>query len=299
MDPGPEAGMTYTRRRGLAGLLFLAPYALSFGVFIVLPILVALVLAFMQFDLTARDSIKFVGTKNFVDAWKDDYFWQAMRATLAYVVLMVPSLLVTALGMALGLNAMTRGRNTVRALLFLPGMLNVAVTGILWQWFYNGEFGLFNFLLKSFHLNPAPWLSDKAYAMPSIVLMSLWWTLGGTSVVLLAALQQIPRQLFEAAVLDGSGPRALFGKIILPLLKPVLLFVVVTNTIAGFQVFGQPFLLTRGGPELSTRGLVQYIYETAFNNYRLGYGAAMSWMLFAVVAIFALIQYGFLRRSTA
>ncbi|AIE87128.1 sugar ABC transport system, permease protein [Fimbriimonas ginsengisoli Gsoil 348] len=291
--------MTYTRRRGLAGLLFLAPYALSFGVFIVLPILVALVLAFMQFDLTARDSIKFVGTKNFVDAWKDDYFWQAMRATLAYVVLMVPSLLVTALGMALGLNAMTRGRNTVRALLFLPGMLNVAVTGILWQWFYNGEFGLFNFLLKSFHLNPAPWLSDKAYAMPSIVLMSLWWTLGGTSVVLLAALQQIPRQLFEAAVLDGSGPRALFGKIILPLLKPVLLFVVVTNTIAGFQVFGQPFLLTRGGPELSTRGLVQYIYETAFNNYRLGYGAAMSWMLFAVVAIFALIQYGFLRRSTA
>jgi multiple sugar transport system permease protein len=290
--------VTYARKRGLAGLLFLTPFGLAFVVFVIVPILVALVLAFMQFDLTSRESIQFVGLRNFQEAWKDDYFWQAMRATLAYVVLMVPSLIVTALAMALGLNAMSRGRNIVRALLFLPGMLNVAVTGILWRWFYDGQFGLFNFLLKQFHLEPAPWLSEKAYAMPSIVLMSLWWTLGGTSVILLAALQQIPRQVFEASVLDGAGPRALLTKITLPLLRPVLLFVVVTNTIAGFQVFGQPFLLTRGGPELSTRGLVQYIYETAFNNYRLGYGAAMSWMLFAVIAAFALLQYRFLRRST-
>ena len=100
-------------------------------------------------------------------------------------------------------------------------------------------------------------------------------------------------------MLDGAGVRAMFSRITLPLLRPVLLFVVVTNTIAGFQVFGQPFLLTRGGPELVTRGLVQYIYETAFNNYRLGYGAAMSWLLFAVIAVFALVQYQFLRRSTA
>jgi len=210
---------------------------------------------------------------------------------------MIPGLLVTALGMALGLNAMARGRNTVRALLFLPGMFNVAVTGILWQWFYNGEFGLFNFVLKNLGLQPAPWLSDRAYAMPSIVVMSLWWTLGGTSVVLLSALQQIPRQIIEAASLDGASGTKLFSQITLPLLRPVLLFVIVTNTIAAFQVFGQPYLLTRGGPELSTRGLVQYIYETAFNNYRMGYGAAMSWFLFLIVAFFAFVQYRFLRRS--
>jgi multiple sugar transport system permease protein len=291
--------MTYRRARSFAGALFLAPYAISFACFILLPVLVALWLAFMQFDLTSRESIKFVGVRNFTDAFKDDYFWQALHATLWYVLLMVPSLIVVAFALALGMNAMARGRNVVRTIMFMPAMLNVAVTGILWQWFYNGEFGLFNHLLKKVGMGAVPWLSDKAYAMPSIVLMSLWWTLGGTAVVLLAALQQIPKQIFEAALLDGSGGRALLTDITLPLLRPVLLFVVVTNTITGFQVFGQPFMLTRGGPELSTRGLVQYIYETAFNFYRLGYGAAMSWILFAIVAAFALVQYGFLRRSVA
>lgn len=289
--------MNFGKKRNLAGLLFLAPYALSFTLFILVPIAVALGLAFMQFDLTARNSVQFVGTRNFQEAWHDDYFWQALKATLSYTVLMVPGLIVAATAMALGLNAMTRGRNTIRALLFLPGMFNVAVCAILWQWFYNGEFGLFNFILKGLGLPTKPWLSDRAWAMPSIVIMSLWWTLGGTSIVLLAALQQIPKQIFEAAVLDGSTGTSMLGKIILPSMKPVLLFVVVTNTIAAFQVFGQTFLLTQGGPEMSTRGLVQYIYETAFRNYRLGYGAAMSWMLFAIVAFFALVQYRFLRRS--
>jgi multiple sugar transport system permease protein len=289
--------MTYQQRRKRDAWLFLAPFTISFTLFVVLPIGISLWLSFMQFDLTARDSVQFVGLRNFVDAWGDQYFWSAMRATLWYSSLMIPSLVVAALAMAFGLNAMTRGRNSVRALLFLPGMFNVAVAGILWQWFYNGEFGLFNFILKNAGLPPQPWLSERSMAMPSIVLMSLWWSLGGASVVLLAALQQIPKQIFEAAVLDGAGNLALFKGVCLPLLKPVLLFVVVTNTIGAFQVFGQPFLLTRGGPELSTRGLVQYIYETAFNNYRMGYGAAMSWMLFLVIATFALVQYRFLKRS--
>jgi multiple sugar transport system permease protein len=289
--------MTFARRRGLAAWVFLTPYVLSFACFIVLPIIVALVLSVMQFDLTDRNGIHFVGLQNFRDAWSDDYFRQAMQATFWFAVLMVPSLVIVALGLAFGMDAMIRGRNVVRAMFFLPGMFNVAVAGILWQWFYNGEFGLFNFWLKSAGLAPQPWLSDRSYAMPSIVLMSLWWAVGGTSVVLLAALNQIPKQIFEAALLDGAGSGTLLNKISLPLLKPVMLFVVVTNTIAAFQVFGQPYLLTRGGPELSTRGAVQYIYETAFNNYRLGYGAAMSWMLFAVIAVFALVQYAFMRRS--
>ena len=291
--------MTYVRRRSWIGVLFLTPYAISFLMFIVVPVIVALVLAFMQFDLTARDRIQFVGMQNFADAFADEYFWKGLKATVTYSVLMVPSLMLTALAMALGMFAMTRGRNIIRMLLFLPGMLNVVVTSILWRWFYDGQFGLFNFTLKSWGLEPIPWLSEKAWAMPSIVIMSLWWALGGTSVVLLAALQQIPKQIFEAAVLDGAGSRALLTRITLPLLKPVLLFVIVVNTIGAFQVFGQPFLLTRGGPELTTRGLVQYIYETAFNNYRLGYGAAMSWLLFFLIAAFALAQYRLLRRSAA
>lgn len=291
--------MTFHTKRRIGGILFLAPYMASFLVFIVAPLLVALFLAFMQFDLTARDKIQFVGLKNFQDALVDPYFWQALKATLSYVVLMVPGLIVFALAAAMGLNAMGRGRNAVRAMIYLPGMLNVAVTGILWQWFYNGQFGLFNFLLKNMGLEGVPWLSDRAFANPSIVLMSLWWSMGGTCIVLLAALQQIPRQIVEAASLDGATGNAMFSKITLPLLRPVLLFVVITSTIGGFQVFGQSFLLTRGGPELATRGLVQYIYETAFNNYRLGYGAAMGWLLFLVVGVLALVQFRILHRRVA
>src|SRR5262249_55738506 len=148
-------------------------------VFILIPVAYSFWLAFMQFDLTSREHIHFVGLQNFKDAWKDDYFWQAMKATFAYTVLMVPSLVIAGLGMAIGMNAMAKGRNVIRALLFLPAMLNVVVTSILWRWFYDGQFGLFNFYLKAWGLNPAPWLSEKAYAMPSIVLMSLWWALGG------------------------------------------------------------------------------------------------------------------------
>lgn len=289
--------MTYQRKRAIVAWAFAAPYATSFTLFIIVPLMVALVLAFMRFDLTARESIRFVGLGNFKEALGDGYFWQALRATGTYVVLLTPGLIVTCLGMALGLNAMGKGRNTVRALLFLPGMFNVAVTAILWSWFYNGEFGLFNYLLKTVGLAPIPWLSDRAHAMPSIVLMSLWWSMGGTTVVLLTALQQIPRHFIEAAILDGATGGKLLWRVTLPQLRPVLLFVVVVNTIGAFQVFGQPFLLTKGGPELSTRGLVQYIYETAFNNYRLGYGAAMSWLLFLIIAAFAFAQYRFLRRS--
>lgn len=291
--------MTYFKKRQMIGWLFIAPYLIAFLTFIAVPIGVSLWLSTMQYDMTAPEKVHFVGGQNYADAWKDDYFWQALVATGRFVILMVPSMVVTALTLALGLNAMSKGLNVVRAVLFLPGMLNVAVAGILWQWFYNNEFGLFNFALKNMHQAPIPFLSDREFAMPSIVAMSLWWSVGGTSVIVLAALQQIPAQIFEAATIDGAGFGPLLSKMTLPLLKPVLLFVIITNTIGAFQVFGQPFMLTRGGPELTTRGVVQYIYETAFNNYRMGYGAAMSWMLFAIIALFGLVQYRVMRRNAA
>jgi multiple sugar transport system permease protein len=127
--------------------------------------------------------------------------------------------------------------------------------------------------------------------MPSIVLMTLWWTVGGSMLVLLAGLQQIPESYYEAAAIDGAGRWAQFRHITLPLLRPVLLFVVLTGLIGAFQVFGQTFMVTRGGPELSTRVMVQYIYETAFNHYRMGYGAAMSWLLFLIIALVAAFQF--------
>ena len=290
--------MTWKKRQQFTGYLFLAPYAVSFLVFIVLPIFVALVLSVMQFDLTATEQIKFVGTQNFTDAWKDDYVKQAMVATARYVLLFVPSLLVLSLAMAVGLSAVKRGRNLFRGLVFLPGIFTIAVTAILWQFFYNLEFGFFNWVIKQFGGTAVPWLSEKSLAMPSIVLMSLWWLSGGTAVILLASLQQIPTMYHEAAALDGAGSWKTFSKITMPLIKPVLLFTVLTNTIGAFQMFPQASLLTQGGPELSTRGTVQYIYEIAFQQYRLGYAAAISWMLTAVIMVFGIAQFVAMRRNS-
>jgi multiple sugar transport system permease protein len=175
--------------------------------------------------------------------------------------------------------------------IFLPTMITISVAALVWRWFYNSEFGVFNALLghvsSRLHLPwrlHFPWITDTRWAMPSLVVMTVWWTVGAPALILLAGLRQIPPAYHEAAALDGATGARRFFLITLPLLRPVMLFVVVTYTIGAFQVFGQPYLITSGGPEMSTRVTVEYIYETAFNAYRMGYGAAMSWLLFLVIA---------------
>lgn len=288
-----------SRRGGTSWLdyLFLAPYATSFSVFVILPFLVAMCLAFVDLDLTSQRPPEFVGFGNFIEAYQDTYFWMALWVTAQFVVMAVPGTVVLATALAVGMHSMSTkfGRNTVRMLLFLPGMLNVAVAAILWQWFFNSEFGLFNYYIESWGFDPVGWISSRTLAMPSVVVMTLWWTVGGSAILLLASLQQIPEELWEAASLDGAGPWQRFRLISLPLIRPVLLFVTIMCTIGSFQVFGQTYLMTRGGPELATRSVVQYIYETAFNNYRLGYGAALSWILFVIIAMFSIVQAWLIR----
>jgi multiple sugar transport system permease protein len=291
-----------TRRAQAAGYLFLVPYTASFVTFVMFPFVLSLVLAFCQYDLTSKESVQFVGLSNFKEAFGDRFFWMACGATFRYVAMIIPAQLVVAMLLALGMHAMTRGRDTVRALLFMPGMFSIAVVCILWGWFYNQEFGLFTYLLRIIGLPSVPWLTNRDLVMPSIVAMTIWWSVGGSAVVILTGLQQIPPQLFEAAAIDGASKWQTYWQVTLPMLKPVVLFMVVMNTIGAFQLFAQPVLLApggvAGGPEMRTRGVVQLIYDTAFANYRLGYGAAISWLLFAMIAGFSLIQYRILRRGT-
>jgi multiple sugar transport system permease protein len=282
--------MNAKRKQYLVGLGFLAPFALMFTIFIVVPVLAAAWLSVVQLDLANKASSKFVGAQNFRDALKDDLFWQAVHATLNYALLMVPSVIIIGTALALGIHNMSRGKNMVRALIYLPAMLNVAATGILWQFFFSGEFGLFNFISRRVGGPSIPFLSDKKFAMPSVVTMSMWWTVGATTMIILAAVQNIPKSFFEAAALDGAGGGKIFSRITIPILRPVLIFVFITTTISAFQMFGQAMILTGGGPEFSTRGLVQYMYETAFNGYRFGYGAAISWLLFAMILVFSVSQ---------
>ncbi len=291
MERRPMNARTWT------GYAFLAPYLLLFAAFVIAPLFYGLGISLFEWEMLSPAPPRFAGLANYAEALHSDRFWKALYATARFVVLCVPLTISLSLAAALGIHATPRVRQTIyRAAYFLPTIISISVAGILWRWFFNSEFGLFNALAAPFGVK-IPWLSETSLAMWAIVLMTLWWTLGGPIVVLLAGLNQIPRQYYEAAAIDGAGPMRRFLHITLPQLRPILLFVSIMNIIGSFQVFGQTFMITRGGPEHSTRVLVQYIYETAFTNYRMGYGAAMSWLLFAVIAVFAIIQFRILRED--
>lgn len=294
---GEDLSVGARRKRGIrrahrwSGWLFAAPYLVLFALFVVTPLVYGLMLSLFRWELLSVVPPRFVGAGNYREAFSSADFWKALLATTRFVVVATPAIVLFSLAAATGVSVVKGPRRSLyRAAYFLPTLITISVAGLLWRWFYNSEFGLFNAALSPFGIK-APWLTDVSWAMPSIVLMTLWWTAGGPLVVLLAGIQQIPAQYHEAAALDGAGPAHRFFRITLPLLRPVLLFVMVLNIIGSFQVFGQVYMITRGGPELSTRTLVQYIYETAFNNYRMGYASALSWILFGVIAVFAIIQF--------
>lgn len=283
--------------RRWGGYLYLCPYLVLFAAFVVYPFFYGLGLSLLQWELLSGAPAKFVGLQNYQEAVNDPYFWKALWATVRFVVMITPLTVVGALLLALGLHAIKGPRQGFyRTLYFIPTLISITVVGILWRWFYTSEFGLFAALLQKIHLS-IPFISDSRLAMKSIVVMTLWWTIGGPMVILLAGLQQIPPQYFEAAEIDGAGSLAKFRHVTLPQLRPVLLFVFVMNLIGSFQVFGQTFIVTWGGPELSTRVLVQYIYETAFQRYRMGYGAAMSWLLFVIVLVMSVAQFRLMREK--
>lgn len=290
--------MTPSRKlRALSGYLFALPYLMLFGGFVVLPLLFGLGLSLFRWEILSTRPAQFVGGANFSEALRDPYFWKALYATIRFVALAVPPTLILALAISSGIHAVPRKRQAFyRAAYFLPTVITISVAGILWRWFYNSEFGLFNAYLGQVNVK-IPWITDARWAMPSIVLMTLWWTVGGPMVALLAGLQNIPVSYYEAASLDGATGWKQFRFITLPLLRPVLLFVTVLNVTGAFQVFGQVYMITRGGPELSTRTLVQYIYETAFNNYRMGYASALSWLLFLLIALFSALQFRLMRET--
>lgn len=288
-------GRTHHGRTAWVGYLFLAPYLLLFGAFILFPLAYSFGLSIHRWELASVAPPRFIGAGNYREALASEYFRKATWATLRFVVMAVPLTLGIGLLVALGLNAIPDRRQAFyRSAYFIPTMITVTVAGILWRWFYNSEFGIFNALLEPLGVQVG-WIIDPGVAMKSIVVMSLWWGIGTPVVILLAGLQGISRSYYEAAMIDGATSRQRLVHITLPLLRRVLLFVVVINIIASFQVFGQTFIITRGGPELSTRVLVQYIYEIAFAQYRMGYGAAVSWLLFLLITACASIPFLALR----
>ncbi len=286
--------MTRGRRRSAWNYLFLAPYLSIFLVFLVIPLLFGLWISFQEYELArkAGDVPQFIGLRNYNDALHDDYFWKALWVTTKFVIFSVPITIISALLISVGIESIRGKREQAyRVAIFLPTMITISVAGILWRWFYNSEFGVFNAILPV----KVPWLLTPNWAMTSTIIMTLWWTVGGPVVILLAGLKQIPEAYYEAASIDGAVGWRKFFFVTLPLLRNVLLFVTVISVIGAWQIFGQPFIMTAGGPERGTLVLVLYIYAQAFNNFHMGYGAAMSWLLFLIIVVFSVIQFRVMR----
>jgi len=287
------------RRRGHTGTayLFLLPGLLLFVVFRFYPLLEGLRLSFTNARL-GRATYQYVGLANYARLADDGRFVASLWNTAFYTLASTLPILAVPLALALALN---RGalRNVLRGVFFFPFSLSVVTVGLAWLWLLDPVVGPFNYYLRALGVPARSWLADPATAMWAIIATTVWGVTGYYLVVYLAGLQDIPRDLYEAAALDGAGGWHMFWAITLPLLRPVLLFVVVTLVIGSFQIFGQVFVLTGGGPGDATRTVVQHLYETAFQNFfQLGTASAMAWVLFAIIMVFSALQFRLLRGHT-
>jgi multiple sugar transport system permease protein len=236
---------------------------------------------------------RFSGLGNYLRLFTDPNFGRAMGNTLYYTLGTVTLILVCSLAAALGLNASIKGKNFFRTMYFIPNVSSLVAVALVWRWVYNGDFGLVNNVLRSIGIEGPRWLSETRTAMPAVMVMSAWTQFGFFTVIFLSGLQGIPRQLYEAAELDGARAFRKLASITLPILSPTTFFVVVMCFINSFQVFEQTYVLTKGGPGFSTTTAVMYIYQEAFRFLEVGYASALSWALFTcifAVTVFQLIM---------
>ncbi|NCX47094.1 MAG: sugar ABC transporter permease [Verrucomicrobia bacterium] len=272
-----------------AAVLFLLPFATAFLVFFVGPTFFGLGMSFFDWEMLSGLPPRWVGGGNYLEALQDARFHRSLLVTGLFVFITVPLNLFASLGLAAGVSALPKRQGVYRSLIYLPVLLNITVASLLWRWFFNTKFGLFNKLLQPWGVE-LPWLTDPALALPSISLMTVWWTSGVSFLILLTAFQQVSPSLYEAAEIDGATAWQKFRFVSLPQIMPVVGFCLLLEVLASFKVFGQPFLMTGGGPEGATRVAMQYIYETGFSFFRMGYASALSWIAFLLIFVVMLLH---------
>jgi multiple sugar transport system permease protein len=272
-----------------SGSLFVAPYLAVFVLMLVVPLLLGMRLSMTRGDLFGIK--EFVGFDNFVRLAGDPVFRQTVWNTLYFVLLTVPAMTITGLLLALVLNYQTRWAAILRAIFFASTVLSVTVVALIWRLVLIPQGGLAAVVTRMFGHEPVSFLSEQALAMPSIALTTIWWGIGLPMVLFLAALQQVPRDLYEAAALDGASRSRMLFSITLPSIRRTVVLVIIVEIILQFQLFGQAHLMTGGGPNNSTRPIVLFIYETGWKQWQLGYATAASQVLFAMIAIAAMVQY--------
>ncbi len=277
--------MTRMEKRNLAmGLLFASPWVLGFLVFTLYPLIMSIYYSFTSFNVV--QPAVWVGLNNYRELFfEDPVFWKALYNTLYFTVFSVPLCLAAGLGVAMLLNQKLPGQSVFRTLFFLPSIVPIVASSVLWLWVLNPESGLVNSLLMQwFGIQGPGWLASPEWSKPSLVLMSVWG-IGGAMVIFLAGLADVPPTLYEVAELDGAGAWAKFRHVTLPMLTPTILFNLVMDLIFSFQYFTQVYVMTggKGSPVDSTMFYALYLYRNSFYYLRMGYASAMAWMLFVVI----------------
>ena len=284
-----RSGRGWRAVEGRWALLFLAPTLIGLAVLSVGPILATLGISLTKWDLLTTPQI--VGLDNYTKLLGDDRFLRALRNTAFYTIVSVPVGLALALALATALNQQIRGIAWIRTVYFLPLVTSATAIALVWLWIYSPS-GPLNDILGAFGISPQRWVADSTLAMPSIIVMSIWQGLPANVIIFLAGLQAIPAEYYDAASVDGAGRGSRFRSITLPLLTPSIFFTGVLALIGAFQVFDQVYVMANPGkPGDATITLVYFIYEAGFRNFKMGYAAAASWIMFLIVAVATILYF--------
>src|SRR5688500_12487327 len=262
------------------GLFFLSPWMFGYLVFTITPILMTGYFSLSEYSVL-QDPV-YVGMQNYRDLMTDKWFGNALINTAQYAAMALPGGMMVSLGLALLLNQPIRGQAVYRTIIFLPSLVPVTASAMIWLWLFNTKLGLINFGLDKIGLPGVGWLTNPNVALPALAFMSLWGV-GHTVVIYLAGLQDVPRELYEAAEIDGAGIWGRLLNVTLPTISPVLFFDLIMAIIGTLQVFTIPYIMTQGGPQRSTYFYTMYLYDNAFNFLRMGYASAMAWIQFMIV----------------
>lgn len=298
--PSRTKGGALRRSEQWWGYAFLLPWIVGFVVFTAGPMIASLVLSFTDYDAIPMTPDSFVGVANYQQMLDDPRVWLSLSNTLFFTILYVPLSMGLALGLALMLDRVVRGTGFFRTAFYLPNITPAVAVGALFLLLLNGQQGIVNQLLRSVGIAGPSWLNDRDWIKPGIVLMMLW-SIGGTIVIYFAALRNVPRELYEAATVDGAGAWARFRSITVPFISGALFFTLIINTIAALQLFSEVYTMffgrqTSGASERSALFYMIYIFRNAFEFKKMGYASALSWLLFVVIAVISIVQFRASRR---
>jgi multiple sugar transport system permease protein len=298
-----RGGLRAPGERNRAAYWFLAPALVLIFVFFFLPVVAALALSFTDFDIYAvgdLDNTRWVGLRNYAQLLATPLFWQALGNTFYFALVGGPLSIAVSLGAALLLNQkLVRFKGLFRTVYFAPFVTTLVAVAIVWRYLYHTRYGLLNYALGALGMEPVDWLGDPRWAMPAIILMTVWKSFGYNMLIFIAGLQAIPEELYEAARIDGASAWQRFRHVTLPGLAPTLVFVTVITMIGFFQLFVEPYVMTSGGPLRSTTSVVLLMYEEGFRWWRMGYAAALAFILFVVILAASLLQLALQKREAA